>query len=143
MKKGDRVYVKWPTGKGGPYEVIVKNQYGYRLKIEHNGTEEMILDTSWCEPAEPEIEEGRLVRGADDEGFTDYGTYIRPSKHDKSKSVVWSDGAEVKLKDVIPVHRRWDELTESKQQVWLQREGYCTCDDFRFAYKLITGEEHP
>lgn len=140
MKKGDRVYINWPTGKGGPYEVIVKNQYGYRLKIEHNGTEEMILDTSWCEPAEPEIEEGRLVSAKMyfDDGPSDI-IYCKYHKHIPIANAY----------RIQPVHRRWDELKEHEQIAVTKilsrwHAGKISDEDvYSELLKIQSGEEHP
>jgi hypothetical protein len=129
MKIGDRVYVNWPTGKGGPYTVERFWYVADEVKVVVDG-EHITVPGQWCEPAEPEIEDGRLYYVCD---------YDEPSKERIMRGrefvfALWDH--------VEPVHRRWDELTESEQQGWLQKSGYSIAL-YKDAYKLITGEEHP
>jgi hypothetical protein len=140
MKKGDKVYVNWPTGKGGPYDVIAKNHHGIRIKVVHNddSCDFISINRSWCEPAKPELEDERLYYYWDGDkalgrDSPEIGKYIDPH--------IWDH--------VEPVHRRWDELKANEQfrfkdSMYENYIGKIGVDDvFKKAYKLITGEEHP
>jgi hypothetical protein len=65
------------------------------------------------------------------------------------KDVGGDDTIWEEMKDIEPVHRRWDELSMSKKDefndyVTSYAIGrYWTADIFRKAYELITGENHP
>jgi hypothetical protein len=135
MKIGDRVYVNWPTGKGGPYTVERFWYVADEVKVVVDG-EHITVPGQWCEPAEPEIEEGRLYYVCD---------YDEPSKERIMRgrefvSALWDH--------VEPVHRRWEELEGSEKYelnsvVKNDEDPNNVKTIFHHIYKLITGEEHP
>jgi hypothetical protein len=132
MKKGDRVYVNWPTGKGGPYEINDDLHTGYVLKVNREWCE---IPQSWCEPAEPEIEEGRLY-------------YTGKEKRMALVKSFYDDGAWDHLENIEPVHRRWDDLSgpekyELNSVVKNDEDPNNVKTIFCYIYKLITGEDHP
>lgn len=134
MKKGDKVFVKNMTG--GPYSIIESNNFKiteWQVPISVDGYvctvhRAMITD---IEPAEPEIEEGRLV-------------WIS-----NKFAIVRFESGKYDVRKVEPVHRRLDEWSEQeKQNFSMSLAEYCcgniTAEDvLKVAYYNITGEDHP
>ena len=133
MEKGDRVYVNWPTGKGGPYN---RETYDYQDSFVYIGRDRVTVPTDWCEPAEPELEDNRLYYCYDSD-IPDYYKYRSAEKG----SMITGD-----WEIIEPVHRRWDELDMGDKAVFTDKM-FKKCltgeDKYRIAYKVITGEEHP
>jgi hypothetical protein len=128
------VNIKWGRKeefKDGPYKTLDWSLHIFRVVVDGR---EINVPAEWCEPAEPEIEEGRLV-------------WIS-----NKIAIVRFESGKYDFEEVEPVHRRWNELTEEEQnKLGCQCERIFQCpidirsvkmiyEDF---YKSITGEEHP
>ena len=120
------IYVKWPGGnRTGPHTQTFKDyENDVEVWIDERS---VIIPGEWCEPAEPELEEGRLYYRWDNNGVGRNSAEIMPF------GLTWDN--------IEPVHRRWNELSEDERTNWF------VCDndihEYKYAYKLITGEEHP
>ena len=141
-KPGDKVYVNWPTGKDGPWEISdVGTLYMAIIHGEGAGQMKVNVPRAWLEPAEPEIKNGRLCYFWDVE--SQKSTYARPyGKHtieghqDAGRFLTWAHAR--------PVHRRWEELAVEEQSKFIDVVYYGRGQGvFSEAYKLITGEKHP
>lgn len=124
MTSGDKVVVNWPTGKGGPYEVLGTFEHNSICTINVNG-KGCFVDCGWCEVVEPKLEPDRL-----------YYWTIKRDKAGLGKNIntrVWNQP--------VPVHRRWNELTDDERDAWIEEK--CNVSAYHLAYKLITGEDHP
>lgn len=134
MKKGDRVYIRGM--EGGPHIIseiyIPEAMKEWAIPVNINGAI-CFIHRLLIEPAEPEVEEGRLVYvwdelGAMGELAIPYDSEARTWKYKK------------------PVHRRWDDLNNEEKEHLGRVIDYYSQDDkdvYKLAYKLITGEEHP
>ena len=75
MKKGDFIYVNFPTGRGGPYQIegidLLDDFHGFPIiKV---GGKERWVDPAWCEPAKPKPEH----RGWDELSSEDKDWFFR------------------------------------------------------------------
>lgn len=150
MKKGDKVYVNWPTGKGGPYEVVAINEHGVRIRVYHqdDSYDFVSVNETWCEPDKPRFQEGRLYSATNHRAdrkvigfpfYNDYGSIILGSEY-------------VDTWDISPVNRQWQELTDKQREKFLiecQRVFHRTVPMnraeliYKIAYILVTDEDHP
>jgi hypothetical protein len=142
MEKGDKVMVNWPTGRGGPYKVKkFAGREPYYISIRIDNCDDIgsfataKVPQDWCEPAEPGIEKGRLVYVG-----SELGTRGKLAIPYGEEARTW------RYKE--PVHRRWDELSESEKYelnsvVKNDEDPNNVKTIFCYIYKLITGEEHP
>jgi len=134
--KNKRVNIKWPGGgKTGEHEVTNIAEWDYKVWV--NGRA-CVIPEEWCEPAGPEIEEGQLVYVYDVFG--------------KCLGARFYDGDPNNWFHVEPAHRRWEELTGPEQDEFVGRIKNACFDNFKsvgvsapyiWAYKLITGKNHP
>lgn len=134
--KNRQVKINWPGGwQTGPHDVTFTDEWDHEVWVDGKAC---IIPIQWCEPAEPEIEEGRLVR-AQSENATVYGKYI------DSHRVLIGGRILNNCTNIKPLHRRWDELTNEEQGrlKWAVGMNPTIKSIFSVAYKLITGEEHP
>jgi hypothetical protein len=125
MKTDDMVYVNFPTGKGGPYEVIVLH-FDDSITVLADGVFWNIAKGKY-EPIKPELEEGRLYYTWDNNQVSNKNIEKAPLEE------AWDN--------IEPVHRRWNELSLEEIHSWLDVRG--PFNIYKEAYKLITGEEHP
>ena len=132
MKRGDKVYVNWPTGKGGPYNIILLD--GLDVLVDIYGLS-IRVPIRWCENIV--ITEGRLCWEWDDDEEIEPKTRRGAYRYCKGDSYCFDH--------IEPVHKRWDELAVEEQSrlKWAVGMDPTTKSIFRVAYQLITGEEHP
>lgn len=140
MKTGDKVYVNWPTGKGGPYEIQRLSKDFYNGYMEAVVLDNFYVPLSCCEPAEPEIEEGRLVKGIKANGDIVYGEL-----HYSQVGGSFVNNVKVNSYNIIPMYCQWNELssTEKSRVNWFIGASARPETVFKAVYELITGEEHP